>query len=37
MFVGDGGLVWQRTEKVDANHSLVRSRRTQRVMSRVQS
>ncbi len=26
MFIGDGGLVWQRTEKIDANHSLVRQR-----------
>jgi len=25
MFTRDGGLVWQRTEKVDANHVLVRS------------
>ena len=24
MFLADGGLVWQRTEKVDANHDLVR-------------
>jgi glycosyltransferase XagB len=24
MYLGDGGLVWQRTEKVDANHALVR-------------
>lgn len=26
MFVGDGGLVWQRTEKIDANRELMRSR-----------
>ncbi len=25
MFLADGGLVWQRTEKVDANHDLVRA------------
>lgn len=25
MFVSDGGLVWQRTEKIDANRDLVRS------------
>jgi glycosyltransferase XagB len=25
MFLFDGGLVWQRTEKVDANHDLVRT------------
>jgi cellulose synthase/poly-beta-1,6-N-acetylglucosamine synthase-like glycosyltransferase len=24
MFMFDGGLVWQRTEKVDANHNLIR-------------
>ncbi len=24
MYLGGGGLVWQRTEKVDANHALVR-------------
>jgi glycosyltransferase XagB len=29
MYLGGGGLVWQRTEKVDANHALVRfGRRT---------
>jgi glycosyltransferase XagB len=26
MYLGDGGLVWQRTEKVDANHELVRAK-----------
>lgn len=25
MFFGDGGLVWQRTKKIDANHVLIRS------------
>ena len=25
MYLSDGGLVWQRTEKVDANHKLVRA------------
>ena len=35
MFIGDGGLVWQRTEKVDANNVLVRSRRRERVLERV--
>ena len=24
MYLGSGGLVWQRTEKVDANHTLIR-------------
>jgi len=24
MFIRDGGLVWERTEKIDANHRLVR-------------
>jgi hypothetical protein len=24
MYVGDGGLVWQRTEKIDANRTLIR-------------
>jgi hypothetical protein len=26
MYFRDGGLIWQRTEKVDANHDLVRSK-----------
>ena len=26
MYLRDGGLVWQRTEKVDANHELVRAK-----------
>lgn len=26
MFLGDGGLLWQRTEKIDANHLLVRQK-----------
>jgi hypothetical protein len=25
MYLRDGGLVWERTEKVDANHDLVRA------------
>ena len=24
MFISDGGLIWQRTDKIDANHELVR-------------
>jgi glycosyltransferase XagB len=28
MYLGEGGLVWQRTEKVDANHELVRAKQT---------
>jgi len=25
MYLRDGGLVWQRTKKIDANHDLVRT------------
>jgi cellulose synthase/poly-beta-1,6-N-acetylglucosamine synthase-like glycosyltransferase len=30
MFLRDGGLVWERTEKIDANHSLIRGQSRQR-------